>query len=236
MMWCKTLVELWAKHSRRRLSRGGAKDSNNGLYGADVQILVETEGLDCIAPLRWLNGPLLQYCLEQYWIKGWHWDIAARLSVRGQNCTKLGWNAQIRDILFTESSFVKEMMRHSGMTNTAVLNRRNDNMEWKQCKKRWKGGVQWSYRVHCTWYSDLTGYSMVGIRFTSLPLIDISSSLAFLFFCYIFLQPETFFVKTKRPLAIIDSFALKDKEEKTQSGWKTVKHSCCTSLSWFFCS
>ena len=152
MMWCKTLVELWAKHSRRRLSRGGAKDSNDGLYGADVQILVETEGLDCIAPLRWLNGPLLQYCLEQYWIKGWHWDIAARLALRGQNCTKLGWNAQIRDILFTESSFVKEMMRHSGMTNTAVLNRRNDKMEWKQCKKRWKGGVQWSYRVQHGWY------------------------------------------------------------------------------------
>ena len=148
--------ELWAKHSRRRLSRGGAKDSNDGLYGADVQILVETEGLDCIAPLRWLNGPLLQYCLEQYWIKGWHWDIAARLAVRGQNCTKLGWNAQIRDILFTESSFVKEMMRHSGMTNTAVLNRRNDKMEWKQCKKRWKGGV------HCTQYSDLTGYTVPG--------------------------------------------------------------------------
>ena len=47
---------------------------------------------------------------------------------------------------------------------------------------------------------------------------------------------ETFFVKTKRPLAIIDSFALKDEEEKTPSGWKTVKHSCCTWRSWFFCS
>ena len=33
-----------------------------------------------------------------------------------------------------------------------------------------------------------------------------------------FCRGETFFVKTKRPLAIIDSFALKDKEEKTQSG------------------